>query len=238
MSATYAPESTRTIATSAFRIERIAGFAGLFFALFVGLINVVIGSMGPPAFDASATDITAFVTENHSALKVAAGLVPFGIIALFIFLAGSFAKLSAASPKAAMWTRLGAVGLVLIEVMFMARMIFELVLLANVDKLSADPLLIEIMWQLQNASVSLNGLAIGIALLGLSRAGRLSGLIPAWQEYMGYAAGLGFLVGSIGAVPALQGSLIGMLSFAAFITWLFWLAMTSIRLIRSDRATA
>jgi hypothetical protein len=29
-----------------------------------------------------------------------------------------------------------------------------------------------------------------------------------------------------------------MLSFAAFITWLFWLAMTSIRLIRSDRATA
>lgn len=238
MSATYLPESASTVAAPAFRLHRVAGFAGLFFALFVGAINVLVGTMSPPAFDANAAEISEFMIGNLRMLKVVAGLVPFGVIALFIFMAGSFPILSKTSREAAFWTRLGATGLILIEVVFLARMLFELVLIANVDRLGQEPTLIEIFWQLQNAAMTLNGLAIGVALLGLSRAARVSRLIPAWQEALGLGAALGFLVAALGAIPALQGSLIGMLGLPAFLAWLVWLALTSLRLLRTDPANA
>lgn len=236
MSATYVPDSTRTVTTSPFRLTRVAGFAGLFFALLVAFVNVLIGSMAPPAFDANASEITSFVTENKSMLKVALGVVPFGVISLFIFFAGSYPTLSATSRESAFWTRVGMVGLVLIEVLFLARTIFELVLLANIDTLAAEPTLVEMLWQLQSATLIINGLGVGLALLGLSRAARLSGLIPAWQEILGLGAAFGFLVAGIGAVAALEGSMIGMVGLVAFVGWLVWLALTSVRLLRTDRA--
>jgi hypothetical protein len=217
-------------------LERIAGFAGLFFALLVGLINVLIGTTSPPAFDANASEIVAFVTENKTVLTVAASLVPFGVFALYIFLSASFPKLSSASAESAFWARLGAVGLILVEVIFLSRMLFELVLIANIDALAAQPVLVETFWQLQNAAMTLNGLAIGVALLGLSRAARLSGLIPAWQQWLGLGSALGFLVAAVGAIPALQGSLIGLIGLPAFLAWLVWLGLASVRLLRADRA--
>ena len=165
-------------------------------------------------------------------------MVPFGVVALYLFLAGAFPRLSSGSPEAAFWARFGTVGLVLVEVMFLARTLFELVLIANVERLAAEPVLVELLWQLQTAAMFATGLAIGVALTGLSRAARLSGVIPAWQQAMGFGAALLFLVGAIVAVPALEGSPLGLLGLPAFLTWLAWLAMTSIRLLRSADVSA
>jgi hypothetical protein len=80
--------------------------------------------------------------------------------------------------------------------------------------------------------MTFTGLALTLTLLGLSRAGRLSGLIPAWQETMGYLAALGSFVGVIAATASLEGGAIGIIGLPDFLTWLVWLTQTSVRLLR------
>ena len=85
MSAAYPTVSRVQSTTSSFSIERIAGFAGLSFALIVGAVNVVVGALSPPAADASASEIVSFFADNDTVLKAAIGVVPFPVIALFLF---------------------------------------------------------------------------------------------------------------------------------------------------------
>ncbi len=238
MNAGYVMSSDRTVTTPAIRLDRIAGFTGLAFALIVAFVNVIVGSMSPPPNDARAAEITAFFTDNGSTLAITAGLVPFAVVSLFLFLASSFPTLSKSSGKAAFWTRVGAVGLVLVEVMFLARFLFELVLIANVENLAAEPALIETLWWLQGAAMIFNGLALALTLLGLSRAARLGGLIPAWQEMLCLGAALAFFIVAVSAVASLEGSAIGLLGLPAVVAWLVWLALTSLRLLRSGDEAA
>ncbi|MBA3379683.1 MAG: hypothetical protein H0T93_12440, partial [Chloroflexia bacterium] len=106
---------------------------------------------------------------------------------------------SKTSSEAAFWTRVGAVGLVLVEIMFLTRFLFELVLITN----------IETLWWLQGAAMIFNGLALALALVGLARAARLSGLIPAWQELLSHGAARAFFIVAISSVASLEGSPIG-----------------------------
>lgn len=126
----------------------------------------------------------------------------------------------------------------MVEIMFIARFMCELVLMANVEKLAGEPALIETLWQLQGAAMIFNGLALAVALLGLSRAARLGGLIPGWQEALGLGAALAFFIAAVASVASLEGSQIGLLGFPAFVGWLVWLALTSIRLLRTADETA
>lgn len=238
MSAAYPTVSRVQAAPSSISIERIAGIAGLAFALLVGAMNVIVGALAPPAPDANASEIVAFVQDNSTVLKAAMAVVPIPVIALFLFLSGAFPRLSAPSREAAFWARLGAVGLVLVEVMFLARTTFELVLVAKAEDFAGDPALVETLWQLQSAALIFTGLALALTLLGLSRAGRLSGLIPAWQEAMGLLAALGFVVAAMAATASLEGAAIGILGLPAFVAWLVWLALTSLRLMRSGNEAA
>jgi hypothetical protein len=233
MSATHLVSPARAIAAPAARVDRIAGLAALAFVVIVGLVNLIIGSMAPPAADAPASAIAAFFADNRTVLTVAAGMVPFGVIALFTFLASSFRRFAAGSGEGAFWGRLGAAGLVLVEVMFLTRFVFELVMIAGIDRLSAEPMLVEALWRVQGAATILTGLALAVALIGLARAARLSGLTPAWNEALGFAAAAGFLIAAVAGVPALEGSPIGLVGLVAFIGWLTWLAHTGVRFLRT-----
>ncbi len=124
------------------------------------------------------------------------------------------------SSEAAFWTRVGGVGLVLVEVVFLTRFLFELVLITNIETLAGEPALIETLWWLQGAAMIFNGLALALALLGLSRTGRLSGLIPAWQKLLSLGAALAFFIVTVSSVASLEGSPIGLLGLAAFVSWL------------------
>jgi hypothetical protein len=230
--------SARSVPASTFHPARIAGFAGLAFALLVAAVNIVVGALSPPAADAGATEIVAFFADNEGVLKAAMAVVPIPVVALFVFLGASYPRFSAASREAALWARVGAAGLILVEVVFLARATFELVLLANAEELASEPALVETLWQLQSAAMTFNGLALAVALLGLSRAGRLSGLLPAWQETMGLLAALGFVVAAMAATASLEGAAIGIIGLPAFLAWLVWLALTSLRLMRSGDETA
>jgi hypothetical protein len=212
--------------------SRIAGLCGLAFVALVGAQNLIVGAISPPAGDASAAKIAEFIDANKTVLSVAVGMVPFAVLALYAFVAGATARLSRGTGAAAAWTRLGMSGLVAVGPLFLVGMLFEYVLLAESEDIASWGSLTETLWQLRNASLILTGITLAIAMLGLSRAARLNGLIPAWHEGLGFAAAGGFLVAAAAAVPAVEGSPIGFLGFAAFVAWLLWLALTSVRLLR------
>jgi hypothetical protein len=238
MSAGYIVSTSPTAAASRWSLDRIAGLAGLGFAIIVACINVFIGSLQPPAADAGANQIVAFVQDNKQALSVAFAAVPAGVFLLFAFGASAYPRLASGSREAGFWARFGLVGIVLVEVMFLTRTLFEVVLVANIDRLAGETAMVETLWQLQGATLTANGLALAVALTGLGRAGRLSNVIAAWQERMAYVAAALFVASAMAVVPGLEGSPIALTGLIAFVTWLIWLAMTSIRLMRSSEQPA
>ena len=234
MSAGYVVSTSPSVASSRWSLDRIAGMAGLGFAIIVALINIFIGSLQPPATDAGANEIMAFVQDNKQALSVAFAGVPAGVFLLFAFGASAYSRLASGSREAEFWARFGLVGIVMVEVMFITRTIFEVVLVANIDRLASESTMVEMLWQLQGATMTANGLALAVALTGLARSGRLSNVIPAWLERMAYGAAALFVAGSMAVIPGLEGSPIGLTGLVAFVTWLVWLGITSVRLLRSS----
>jgi hypothetical protein len=216
------------------RLDRLAGFGGLAFAVIVAAENLILGSMSPPRGDASGGEIAAFIAENDSQLAGVFGMVPFALVALALFAGGIVPRLSRTSSEAAMWTRVGVFGLGLVAALFIGGMIPKIVLIANASDLAGQEGMVKMMWQLNEASLVATGLLLGITLVGLSRAARLGGLIPRWQEVFGFCAAGGFFVASVAIVPAVEGAAIGLLGFAAFAAWLIWLGLTGVRLLRSD----
>ena len=234
MNASVVVSTSSSLVASRFSPRRIAGFAGLAFAIVVGFVNLFVGSLGAPLSDASGQEVIDFVSGNSGALTLAIGVVPIGVISLFAFLAAVFPVLSRTSPEAAFWTRVGAAGIILVEVMFLVRILFESALVANIDSLAAEPALVETIWTIQGAGLIFAGLALSLTLTGLSRAARIVGLIPAWQQALGFGAAAGFVIQAIASVTALDGSPIALLGLVSFVCWLTWLAITSVRLLRSS----
>jgi hypothetical protein len=229
--------SRPAVATVTRSLTRIAGLSGLAFVALVAAENLIVGAASPPAADAPAAEIADFIAANKTALSVAVGMVPFAVVALYAFLASAFGWLSQGPREAGAWTRLGMSGLVVVGPLFLTGTLFELVLLAESDDLAGHGALTEILWQLRNASLIATGIALAVAMLGLSRAARLRGLIPAWHEGLGFVAAGAFLIAAAAAGPVVDGSPLGLLGFAAFVAWLVWLALTSIRLLRVKEAT-
>ena len=85
MAVTYSLDPAQPAATSARFAQRMAGFAGLAFAILVALVNIAIGATAPPAFDAPAGEILPWVTDNRALLMTVAAVVPFGVIFLYAF---------------------------------------------------------------------------------------------------------------------------------------------------------
>ena len=104
-------------------LHRIAGFAGLAFAIVVGFVNIFIGALQPPAVNAAASDIVPFIQDNKSILSIAFVTVPAGVFLLFAFVAGAYQRLASGSREAAFWARFGLIGVVLVEAMFLGRTI-------------------------------------------------------------------------------------------------------------------
>ena len=105
-------------------LSRAAGVSGLAFVALVAIENLLVGSASPPANDASAAEIAEFFTNNKSLVSAAVGIVPFAVVALYIFIAGVTERLRRGLAETLIWTRLGMTGLMTAAV---ALFIFRLV---------------------------------------------------------------------------------------------------------------
>lgn len=212
--------------------RRLAGIGAIGFASLVIVTNILQGST--PAMDASAAEVSTYLTD-HRAQSVFA-TVGFGLGALFLltFAAAFYGRLSAAGhPEDRVWARLGAIGAFLILPTFAFVVITRLVLLVGSDEIIASPELVTLVWRFEMAAFLVNALPIAAAVLGFGIAGARSGLLPSWFRI---AAPVGAVFGVLAAATAilgLEGGPTGFAGIVPFAVWMILLLTAGIRQLRS-----
>lgn len=214
--------------------ETIAGIGGFIFLITIIIQNVV--SMATlPANDASAAQILQFANDRAWVVDLFVVTFVCGYAALFLFAAGLVGRAERASRSARLWGRLGRSSVGVIATLFGLVTVTEVVLVAARDMLAHDATLIIFLWSLHNAIFTINLLAIGAALLGLSRAAALGGLIPQKLSIITIAGALLLAIAAAPAVAEVHGSPLLALGLLGFLSWALFIAVASVRLLRIGR---
>jgi hypothetical protein len=216
---------------------RLAGAAALAFVGVVVAQNVIRGGSAP-ANGASAEDVLAQYSDHRSItfLLVATFLVGGG--ALATFLGGAMRRLTAgARPAAAYAGLVGGIGVIsLFSILVATEEALSVVAHGNDPDLGA----IQALWAVHNSVFTVLFVSLGVALVGLARAGvgaglthrRFDWLAPLGAALLGVAAVAGPAIAGGDAMP-----LFGV-GVAGFMVWLAFLATTGIRLIRTQAVAA
>ena len=210
--------------------ERIAGLAGIVFAVLLVVQNVLKAATSPPD-DATAAQVLRFA--HHDAWTVHLLVVTYviGFPALFLFAGGLVGRAREAAGQSEMWGRLGLSSIGVIAVLFGLLNVLQVVLVADRARLAHDPAAVSAIWTLHNAIFTMNLLAVGGALLGLGRAAWVAGLVP---RRLGIATTVGALLLAVAAAPAVaevHGSNLLVIGLAGFLCWLVFVVVVSGRLI-------
>jgi hypothetical protein len=217
--------------------ERIAGLAGIIFAVLLIVQNVVKAATSPPD-DATAAQVLRFA--HHDAWTVHLLVVTYviGFPALFLFAGGLVGRAREVTPRSEIWGRLGLSSVGVIAVLFGFLNVLQVVLVADRTGLAHDPTAVSAIWTLHNAIFTMNLLAVGGALLGLGRAAWVAGLVP---RRLGIATIVGALLLAVAAAPAVaevHGSNLLVIGLAGFLCWLVFVVVVSGRLIAAPDRTA
>lgn len=214
--------------------ETIAGIGGFIFLITI-IIQNVISMATLPANDASAAQILQFANDRAWVIDLFVVTFVCGYAALLLFAAGLVGYAERVNRSARLWGRLGRSSVGVIATFFGLVTVTEVVLVAARGTLAHDANLTVVLWSLHNAIFTINLLAIGAALLGLSRAAALGGLIP---RKLGIVAIVGALLLAIAAAPAVaqvHGSPLLALGLLGFLSWILFIAIASTRLLRIGR---
>jgi len=229
--------STAHVSTPA-RVERkpltaetIAGVGGLIFLVTVIIQNFV--SMATlPANNASAATILQFANDRAWVVDFFVVTFVCGYAGLFLFAAGLVGRVERQDDRARLWGRLGRSSVGVIATFFGLVTMLEVVLVAARGTLANDASLTVLIWTLHNAIFTINLLAIGGALLGLSRAAALGGLIPRWLSILTVVGAALLMLAAAPAVAQVHGSPLLALGLLGFLCWLLFLAVVSVRLLK------
>ncbi|MGI5506219.1 hypothetical protein [Lentzea sp. CA-135723] len=197
---------------------RLAGVAGIAFALLIVLANVVLVPAGLPATGAGAAEVVAFFSGHGTALAVASALMPTAWVAAVVFGAGVLVR------ERNGWAVAGFAGLVLQNAAFTGVAALRLALP------EADPVVVPAFWALHDALFTLNGVFLALALLGLTAG---TTLLAGWQTWLGYgAAALLFLSATL--TPwVVEGGPLTLIGLSGWLLWVVWLVAYGVALIRA-----
>jgi hypothetical protein len=208
--------------------SRVSGAAGIGFVLTVVTANAFLQPAGVPAADASPAKVAAFFTDHATQIAVSSALAPLAWVLLAVFGAGAIARLwRGEQDHGDAWSLVGLAGLVMQNVVFAGVIATQVALLAEPSAGGG-------MWRLHNALFTLNGMSLATAMVGLSLAGRRTGVIRPWHAAVGLlGAALQGLWATLTPVavdtaPA-EVAAIGLLGF---LLWLVWLATFGAVLLR------
>ncbi len=217
--------------------SRAAGFGALAFVGIVILQNVLRGSSSPSS-GASSDEVLSHYADHRSLTFVLLGTFVLGGTGLAVFLGGAMRRLLAGTRPA--WAYTGLAGGVAIMALFAVMVGTEQALSIVADGATPDAGAVDALWALHNSVFTVLWLSIGVALLGLARAGVAAGITPAAFDRL---APVGFALLAMGAVagPATAAGdampIFG-LGLIGFVVWLAFLATTGLRLVRSQAVTA
>ncbi|WP_331526789.1 hypothetical protein [Nocardioides sp.] len=211
------------------RLGRISGGGGLLFVLLLVVDNAI--RAGAPHFGASGASVTAYAEGHRTAMVVPIALFPLGLIGLFAFTAGVVSA-TRADRNARWWAQLGTLSVVTIAALFSVVNLVEAALVADLHDLASAPEVASAMWAMDGAAFGLNLAAIAVALLGLSRAARANGLVPAWLAGLALPGAACLLVASVFAVPIAEGAAWLFVGLAGFLVWALFVLITGVALAR------
>ena len=212
---------------------RSAGIAALGFVAIVVLQNVIRGGSAP-ANDAAGDEVLAYYADHRTLVAVLVTTFVVSGSALAVFLGGAMRRL-AAGPRPA-WAHTGFVGAMGILTVFAVLVGTEEALSVVAQGTHPDVASVDALWALHNSIFTVLFLSIGVALLGLGRAGVAAGITPAVFDrlapigfaLLAVAAAAGPFIAAGDAMPAFG------IGAAGFVVWLAFLVTTGLRLVRTD----
>jgi hypothetical protein len=225
------------IATSTDIRARVAGLGGLVFAAVVVLQNVLRGS-GAPANGASADEVLSYYADNRATTIILVATFVLSGAGLAAFLGGAVRRL-VAGPRPG-WAIAGCLGAAGIMAMFAVVVAAEQALSVVATQDRPDLGAIEALWAFHDSAFTVLYLFIGMALVGLARAGVAAGLTPRVFERLAPIGAALLAAGAIAGPWIAAGDAMPVfgLAGAGFLVWLAFLASTGLRLVRSDRSAA
>ncbi len=221
----------------AWPFSRIAGLAGLGFALLIVSVNAFLVPAGLPHAGAETGDVVRFFGTRPAAVGLASALAPVGWVLAILFGAGAVAALWRSDrERGAAWSLVGFAGLIMQNVTFAGVTAIRLALASTA---APDGGTAAGLWALHNALFIFNGTFLALAMTGLSVSGRRAGLIGRRHSAAGLLAAacqLGSAV--LGPLVVDDPGPIGLLGLAGWLIWVGWIAAYGIALTRLRRAAS
>jgi hypothetical protein len=212
---------------------KLAGAGALAFAGIVILQNVIRGSSAP-SNGASAAEVLTHAADSRGLTFALVATFVVGGISLTTFLGGAMRRLTGSARQA--WAYTGYVGAAGVLALFAVLLASEQAISVVAHGTDPDLGAVSALWALHNSVFTVLLLFIGIALLGLGRAGVAAGITPRAFEWLA-PLGTGLLAVACVAGPGIAaGELGGLFGFglAGFVIWLAFLITTGLRLVRAS----
>ena len=149
---------------------------------------------------------------------------------LFLFAAGLWAR--ARQEESRWWAGVGVLGAATIAALFAIVNITEIVLTAKAARLASSPAVVQALWTLRAAAFGLDLAAVGVALIGLSRAAAAMRLIPSWLALTAWPGAACLLIAAVFTVALADGGPWLAVGLAGFIVWVVFVITASVSLLR------
>ncbi|MFE1595512.1 hypothetical protein [Nocardia sp. NPDC058705] len=212
---------------AAFR--RVAGIAGIGFALVILGSNLILAPAGLPKPGSDPQTAVAFFVDHRDLVALAMAPVPLGWFCAVLFGAGVLAALRPAERVAGTgWSLVGFAGLLLQNATFAVIIGIRYALGTSNGEGAA-------LWALQDALLALNGTFLATALVGLTIAGRLGGLVRPWHAAIGFlAAALQFTAATIASMIIDHDGPLGLIGLSGWLLWAVWFVAYGVALFRTS----
>ncbi|WP_181958497.1 hypothetical protein [Nonomuraea diastatica] len=216
--------------------SRIAGVAGLGFAVLILSLNAFLAPAGLPLPGAEIDEVIAFFSTQKGLIGSTSALAPLTWVTATVFGAGALIALwRSGRGHATAWALVGLAGILMQNLTFTGVMATRLALASTP---AGHDQAVSGLWALNEALFIFNGTFLALALVGLSAGGRVAEAIPGWHAWMGYlAAALQFGSATLSPLLIDDPQSVGLLGLAGWLLWAAWIAVYGIVLIRLPSVT-
>lgn len=230
--ATLAPDRLDLPGASTARLPGwCSGAGGLLFVATLLIQNAIRAKA--PGFGAAPSTVAAYFAHDRAAAIVPLSLFPLGMAGIIAFVAGIW--MTAREGQARWWAQAGVLATVGIVALFSLVNVTEISLTARAGSVQTSAEVVDALWAFHAGAFGLDLGAIAIALVALSRAARLAGLIPRWLAKLALPGAACLFVASVFTVAMAEGAPWLALGLVGFVVWGVFVVMASISLLRASR---
>lgn len=211
---------------------RIAGGAGIGFALLIVSANLVLVPAGMPSPGSPADKAIEFFLDPNQPTEAVSIFLPAVWVLATLFAAGALVAVLPTGVRTG-WAYAGFAGVLLQNVTFTAVVALRLAMSVVDDAHS-----VRTLWALHETLFGFNGTFLALAMAGLGAAGFSAGLLPRWLFVLGsVAALLQFATATMTPLIVTGRDSLALLGLTGWLLWAIWLCGYGVCLIRHSRET-